>query len=372
MDFSVGNIVWVDGNTYTVRGMIIYKNTADGYTWKEYRLIEQGGYRERWLSIDNHYKEYSISEVVSSASDFGYHKVDEGVEVVAGAWGDVDVEVGDRARFVEMEDSTEEKIISYEYWDDGTEISKGYYLDANEFRLATGSEQSANSQNTSYSNTSSFNNYNYNSNNGKNSSSKLVFGILAIIGVLSFILSMGSNSVPKIDKYLMKTNGYELVTAITGSAKQKAKVYKASANPDKVARDIIDYLNGQATEVEQNTEDEDNSIAILTKTEICVIYQSTDNETLVQISNRKYAYASEQEMYHSHARSHRFYRRFYHSRGYVSDQKKYSSVSSSYTNYTDSDLGSNSMDTYKNYNNSVRQASIASRESAGGGTSYGK
>ena len=52
---------------------------------------------------------------------------------VVSVMGNVDVVVGDEVSFEEYEDRTEEKIISVEHWDDGTEYSSGYYLDSWEF-----------------------------------------------------------------------------------------------------------------------------------------------------------------------------------------------------------------------------------------------
>ena len=80
------------------------------------------------------YNEYSVSRVVSNASLDGYHEVDSGTEVVTGKFGQVDVDVMERAVFHEYEDSTEEMIISIERWEDGEEISAGYYLDADDIR----------------------------------------------------------------------------------------------------------------------------------------------------------------------------------------------------------------------------------------------
>lgn len=45
--------------------------------------------------------------------------------------------VGDRASFTEYEDASEEHIISEEMWDDGREVSVGWYLDWNEVNVET-------------------------------------------------------------------------------------------------------------------------------------------------------------------------------------------------------------------------------------------
>ena len=135
VDFAVGNRLLVDGDDYKVVGKILYRNENDGMTWTEYRMLKCSSGSEYWLSVDDYYREYSISKVVHLANIKGYHEVDSGTEVVVQRWGDVDVDAGERAGFTEYEDDTEEKILSYEFWSDGKEISKGYYLDENEIEL---------------------------------------------------------------------------------------------------------------------------------------------------------------------------------------------------------------------------------------------
>ena len=108
--FSIGDIVNVDGDEYRIVGRIKYKNSSDGMCWDEYRMMPLIGYGEAWLSVDDKFKEYSISKKAAiTTSVAGYHLVDSGTEIVVGREGKVDVDVGDRADFYEYEDSTEEK-----------------------------------------------------------------------------------------------------------------------------------------------------------------------------------------------------------------------------------------------------------------------
>lgn len=126
MEYQVGTTLQVDGDVYDIIGKIEYRNPADNCHWFEYRLISRAYRREKWLSMDEAYQEYSISEGRYGISTAGYHLVDSGTAEVVHIWGNVDVVVGDRAEFKEYEDVTEEKIISIETWDDGEETSVGY------------------------------------------------------------------------------------------------------------------------------------------------------------------------------------------------------------------------------------------------------
>lgn len=372
-EYFVGDQIKADGDYYTILGKITFRNKADNKTWDEYRLKSvQYSKEERWLSVDEFYNEYSISRVdpsaVSLTGVMGYHQVDSGIEQVIAISGDVgDVVVGDTARFEEYEDNEEEKIVSVENWDDGPEYSRGYYLDPWEFGK-----------------------------DGENQTMQRVKGnigniITGILVCMIFLIGLLAEAVPalfagkkKIENYVKNNIKYEYVTSITGNEKQKANVYlyresaSIMSSPDEdyqlkvCAEDIISGIEGNTESVQQNTEDGDNSIAILTKKEYCIIYRGEDDKVYVQVSNRKYAYTSDKEPYHSRRSTHRYYRRFYHSTGYGSDSSTYSSSPSSYSGYSDTGIAYDSNNSLNAYSNSVRQTSAASRNSSGGGLSSGK
>ena len=175
-----------------------------------------------------------------------------------------------------------------------------------------------------------------------------------------------------ISKYLKKSEQYDYVTSITGNDKQKADVYHSPYDLDATVRDIIDAIDGNTLDVQQNTEDDDTSVAILTSKEYCLVYISEDEQVLVQISSRKYAYGTDSDPYHSRAGTSRYYRRYYYSRGYGSDSGRYKGNSTPYSTYDDTTLDKNYSDSYDSYSRSVRQSSARSRSSSGGGTSSGK
>ncbi len=374
-EYFVGDQIKADGDYYTILGKITFRNKSDGKTWDEYRLRSvQYSNEERWLAVDEYYKEYSISRVdptaVSLTGVMGYHLVDSGIEQVIAVSGDVgDVEVGDTAKFEEYEDNEEEKIVSIEDWDDGPEYSRGYYLDPWEFgkdgesatmhRLKSGVKI------------------------GDLITTILVMLIIGIAFIAEYAPTL-FNGNKKIEKYVKGSSSYEYVTSITGSEKQKANVYEykyssplstegtTDAQLTLVAQDIIDGVDGNTESVQQNDEEGDQTIAILTNKEYCIIYRGEDDKIYVQVSTRKYAYTSDQEPYHSRTRTRRYYRRFYYSTGYSSDSSTYSSSQSSYGGYSDGTISYDSNNSLNGYSNSVRQTSAASRSSSGGGLSSGK
>lgn len=373
MNIKVGSILKIKNIEAHVIGWITYKNTYDGNkTWTEYRLMTNRG--EVWLSMDDFYSEYSVSwpaNDVRGRISSKWHEVDRGHQVVTGCSGDVDVERGDEADFIEYEDITEENTLSAEIWDDGTEYSRGEYIELSDIQI-TGYKKPK------------FNIY-------KLLGSQVFWAFAFFIFILLFAIADSLPPLPKyIDKYLKKSQSYEYVTSITGNEKQKADVYEytgagntsvsisygsyksggsSSYSTDYVAKDIIDGIEGQTESVTQEDGVSDAPIAIVTKSEYCLIYHPEDDadKVYIQISKRKYNYASDNSPYKSSESTTRWYRSHYYSSSYRSDSKKYSHTPSAYESYTGETIYDIGGSYYDSYSSSVRQSSINSRRSSSGG-----
>ncbi|MBS6395575.1 MAG: DUF4178 domain-containing protein [Clostridiales bacterium] len=357
MEYAVGNVLRVDGDICQVIGRIQYRNLDDNCRWDEYRLRQKSSGRELWLSYDDAYNEYSLSWVTGKVSKEGYHEVDRGTEEVLGVWGKVDVEVGDRAAFYEYEDSTEEKIISVEVWDDGEETSCGYYLDWDEVSLCREPDGSAATASSEAAITKLV---------------SLFVGMIAFIVIGAVFLTKLSGGKDIADYLKENTAAYTYVTSITGNNKEKADVYRSAYDLDTTVRDILDGIEGQTEDVQQNTEDGDNSVGILTEKEYCLVYESEENEILVQICTRKYAYTTDSTPYHARTHTGHYFRRYYYTRGYAGDMGSFGNYTSPYSSFDDGTIDDISSDPYNTYSSSVRQSSINNRTSSGGGISSGK
>ena len=360
MDIKVGTTLKIKNLDAHVIGMIVYENTHDNCKkWTEYRLDTPSG--EKWLSIDEEYGEYSISEITLNKRNKSlqrWKKVDSGHQVVVKARGDVDVSFGDAADFIEYEDESEENIYSVEKWDDGEEYSNGRYINIEDI-IVTGFKKVPIRIDTII-------NLSY---------------CLFILGLLFFMIisSSISNLPKKIRPFLKSSNEFEYVSSVTGKGREKADVYKYKGDgyintTDYVAERIINGIEGQTESVTQQDDKDDGDIAIVTKREYCLIYHPEDapKEVYVQISNRKYNYSSDNAPYKGSNRTTHWYRSHYYSSSYSSDSKKYSGTHSSYESYDGETIGNIGNGKYDSYSKSVRQASINSRESSGGGLGGGK
>ncbi|MBQ9984067.1 MAG: DUF4178 domain-containing protein [Lachnospiraceae bacterium] len=365
MFYRVGTLLNINGMDGKVIGYIRYRNPDDGNkSWTEYRLRTSRG--ECWLSCDEEYNEYSISWPANDVrGQIGpeWHKVDEGTQVVQSSGGDVDVDPGERASFVEYEDATEDHTLSVEIWSDGTEFSKGEYIEQSSI-IEKGYEASRDR-------------------GSDNRVSKLV-GIMVVFMVvcsmgsslLSALFSGGIGSTPKISDYLGNSSSYVYETSITGNEQQQAMVYKyyTSSTTDTVAMDIIQGVDGATESVTQNNDTADAEIGILTTNEYCLVYHPEDDKDVVyvQVSDRKYNYTSDHSPYRSSSSTTSWYRSHYYSSGYSSDASSYSSTPSAYSMYNGSTIHNIGNGYFDSYSSSIRQSSVNNRSSSGGGLSSGK
>ncbi len=362
MDIRVGSILKINGQDARVIGLIRYKNTKDGNkTWVEYRLRTKDG--ERWLSMDDYYKEYSISRAANNVrGKIGpeWHEVDKGHQVVVACSGDVDVENGDAADFIEFEDASEDNILSTEIWDDGTEYSRGEYIELEDIKVVGYEAPKAIGGAGIFGSTIAF-----------------ISVIITFITILVITLSGTGVGNKSISKYLKEDTRFSYVTSITGNENQKADVYKnimPIATTDDTARDIIEGIDGNTESVTQKDEEHDGDIAIVTKKEYCLIYHPEDkpDEIFIQVSDRKYNYTSDNSPYKSSGITTHWYRSHYYSSSYAKDSSSFSKMPSAYKTYSGDTIHNIGNGYFDSYSSSVRQSSINARNSSGGGLSGGK
>ena len=357
MSYEVGRILNIKGIQGTVIGYITYANPKDGYKeWTEYRLSTSKG--ECWLSCDDVYKEYSVSWPANNVNGrIGpeWHKVDEGIQVVKASAGDVDVDYGERAEFVEYEDAAEDNTLSVEMWSDGAEYSKGYYVEKNDI-FVMGYKKPKKSSNCMSS----------------------IIMLMVFFAVVSFFIVIVNMSKPNksISKYVKNSSLYTYETSITGQEKQKADVYEfyTSVKTDYVAQDIINGIEGYTQSVTQKDDQDDAEIAIVTDKEYCLVYHAEDDadHVYVQVSSRKYNYTSNNAPYRCSDSDLRWYRSHYYSSSYNSDSVTYKNTPSAYKMYDGDTIHNIGNGYFDSYSSSIRQQSINRRNSSSGGISSGK
>ena len=362
MFYRVGTLLNIKGRPGKVIGYIQYENPQDSNkAWTEYRIKTSDG--EAWLSCDEIYDEYSISWPANNVSGrIGpeWHKVDEGKQVVRRAEGDVDVDPGESAHFMEYEDVSEEHTLSVEVWEDGSEFSRGEYIEKSDI-VETGYEQPS----TEDGNSSIW-------------SGLVTAGIFCIAFFVALTgnggLSLGINK--NISKYLEGSEKYVFETSLSGNENQKATVYAyhTLATTDDVAKDIIQGIAGYTESVTQKDDKNNQEIAILTKKEYCLVYhpENEEQKVYVQVSGRKYNYTSDNAPYRISDAGTLWYRNHYYSSGYPSDSSSYKGTPSAYSMYNGTTIHNIGNGYFDSYSSSIRQSSINSRQSSNGGLSSGK
>ena len=362
MFYRVGTLLNIKGRPGKVIGYIQYENPQDSNkAWTEYRIKTSDG--EAWLSCDEIYDEYSISWPANNVSGrIGpeWHKVDEGKQVIRRAEGDVDVDPGESAHFMEYEDVSEEHTLSVEVWEDGSEFSRGEYIEKSDI-VETGYEQPS----TEDGNSSIW-------------SGLVTAGIFCIAFFVALTgnggLSLGINK--NISKYLKGSEKYVFETSLSGNENQKATVYAyhTLATTDDVAKDIIQGIAGYTESVTQKDDKNNQEIAILTKKEYCLVYhpENEEQKVYVQVSGRKYNYTSDNAPYRISDAGTLWYRNHYYSSGYPSDSSSYKGTPSAYSMYNGTTIHNIGNGYFDSYSSSIRQSSINSRRSSNGGLSSGK
>ena len=362
MFYRVGTLLNIKGRPGKVIGYIQYENPQDSNkAWTEYRIKTSDG--EAWLSCDEIYDEYSISWPANNVSGrIGpeWHKVDEGKQVVRRAEGDVDVDPGESAHFMEYEDVSEEHTLSVEVWKDASEFSRGEYIEKSDI-VETGYEKPS----TEDGNSSIW-------------SGLVMAGIFCIAFFVALTgnggLSLGINK--NISKYLEGSEKYVFETSLSGNENQKATVYAyhTLATTDDVAKDIIQGIAGYTESVTQKDDKNNQEIAILTKKEYCLVYhpENEEQKVYVQVSGRKYNYTSDNAPYRISDAGTLWYRNHYYSSGYPSDSSSYKGTPSAYSMYNGTTIHNIGNGYFDSYSSSIRQSSVNSRQSSNGGLSSGK
>lgn len=378
LKFRKGDRIKIEGELYQILGGIELVNRSDGARWTEYYVQNLQNGKLRWLSVDEIYDEYAIytscdskgfSEEELDAQ--GWKNADSGVEEVLGWFGNVDAEQGEKASYTEYEDSTGEYLMSVEHWDGETEYAKGYYLDKDEIEIASDLQQVENRQfRVDYNNCQPRHPQTMQKRKGRNN--KIIALVVIAIMACGIWAITKSASKKEIRNYLEDSSFYFYETSITSdlNEEEKADVYSTSRSIEMAAKDIINAIDGETEDVQENTEDE--SVAILTEYEYCLVYESEDGKTMVQASSRAYAYQSTSNPYHATSTTARHYRSFYYFRGFSRDASRYDNRASGYQNYSGTAPDYNYSDTYRNYSNTVRQGSTGTRTSSGGGIGFGK
>ena len=375
LHFAIKDYIEIEGIGYIVEGKINFLNEVDGCNWTEYKLVNVTEPSDiLWLSIDMVYHEYAIYKAwhipkKGEIEKRGYHLADKGIAKVMDLAGNVDVEYTNQVKYQEYEDVTEEKIISIEEWDGEIEYSIGYYLDADDIERKDRFQETTKKVNTMAS-TYGATQVRNNSRSGFKRGS-VIFLALFIMGTMLIGKIFSAINEVNLNKVISKDSQFTYVTSITADIDndQKADVYETSMTVEEAAKAILRMAGSSVKDVDENLED--GTVAIITKTHYCLIYEDENGQTLIQVSTRKYAYTSRQEPYRSRRSTYNYYRSYYYTTSYAEDNKQYNG-NNAYEDYSGGTVATDSNNRYKTYSDTIKQDSVASRSSSGGGTSSGK
>ena len=348
LSLKLGSDMKLNGVRFVVDGYIVFED-KDGTKWIEYKIKSKSRSQIRWLMVDSLNDEYAVYKEEPYSEEFldaniktnGYKEVDNSSARVLDYGGNVDVDIDEIVFYKEYEDDTEELLISIENWDGDQEFSKGHYIDKNDI-------QKLDSKLNTKENIDILDRINK-SNEHKENKKNLGITIAIILMVLVLIFSESEDQDKRLSKVIESNSIFQYETSITSDLNdgKKADVYSINKTIEEVAKLLIDELEGDIENVQEN--EEDGTVAITISDEMALVYSSEDLKTLVQVSSREYVYSSRNTLYRGSHRANSYYRGYYYGKVYDQDQNR-----------------------YKAYSNSIRQSSVNSRSSSGGGISSGK
>lgn len=333
----------IRNKAYYISG--IMKCKQNQYQWVEYKLagtgasglwfcVEPTSENSTELSLYKTIKKIKIYEETEGFTQDGvkYKLSETGKARVIDAQGNIDVSLGETFVFKEYISSYDgKKRISFENWEGNEEISQGEIIEENEVIVHIGQLKRV-----------SINNLKVTKN--------YVLSTIAIIFIALIFTGFFEDKTPIATN--LKSNAlYTYVTSITANnaSKAKADVYRSPYNTDKTCKEIIEMDPENIVSVSSSKDIERGEKLILTKTEYVSIYETKDSLTYVQVSEK-----INQDTYRS--RNSHFFRRHYY-------------YNTTGRTVIDPDINTTA---YDRHIESARQASIRTRESLGGGTSYGK
>ena len=338
-------IIYIDNEKYIVVNMIEYKE--DTWIWQEYE-IQNDLHQHKWLCVEkDEYGrvEYSIytpyygnideETMFITVNGREYELYEKGVATVKSYFGNADVDMYEKCKYIDYMTKDENYVISIEDWGTEIEKSQGEYIDSSRVRITNEIDSQKLEQDKK------------NARSGR-IVSLIICGFIFLPMIISIFMPMLSGLFvnKSIQKYIEKQSKYTYVTSITNNVNnKKAKVYKSPyLTIDQTVKNIIDGVpEGITDTIDSVPNTDEDGIGLHTKKEFAYIYLE-NGAVYVQVSEKEYVNNSSGSTYHS--RHHHYYYRTYSS--------------------------TRKSNTYSNYGYSARQQSINSRMSSGGGTSSGK
>ncbi len=359
--FNLCDLINLNGTHFIVAGRIEYMAQDKGL-WSEYFLVRLSDKVGFWLSVDD---KVLLWEPLNDSDLTGYEKIEEGDEKVAAVFGDVDCEPGDCAEYEDYFNSADNTYVSIEKWSDGTEKSKGVLIDPSQIILVKkGDVEEIEASEKPEEKTKSKSVWKY-----------LILIFAVFLGFKFCGSSSSSSTPPTIETALSENSNYSAETYLTGANKEFAQVYSSNINSvEYVAKDIITHIEGNTSQIYENPVDS-ASVLIITPNEFCVVYvDSVTNNTLVHVCDKEWMKEnSEIPLYHATACTDEFAKSLHIYNTYGADSLEKSSNSNSHRHrafsrfFTGFFFGSAMSNRYNDYSNSVRQSSVSSRSSSGGG-----
>lgn len=296
MFFRTNSKLKIDDDNYRVIGVTTFSNMNTKEKWAEYILEDLNNNKVCWLEVNEDYKEYILFQNREFFREIDPNELFSNNFIVYSS-GTAEVVIntglsnrsnGDEIKYRRFQNEFIGKVIEYKEWNDEEEYSIGEFINENRISASTNSVKTdfdgLKDEDGMYDNIYELNVVENSDEERFRKTSYSIFTIcLVLILVFLGIKFIGVTKGDTLDNVVRFDENFTYKTSLS-DGNNLANVYRSSETLERT-KNII--LNNASVNY-KNKDIETGTIVLMNDKEICIIYTSSLEEVLIQVSSRKY------------------------------------------------------------------------------------
>lgn len=296
MFFRTNSKLKIDDDNYRVIGVTTFSNMNTKEKWAEYILEDLNNNKVCWLEVNEDYREYILFQNREFFREIDPNELFSNNFIVYSS-GTAEVVIntglsnrsnGDEIKYRRFQNEFIGKVIEYKEWNDEEEYSIGEFINENRISASTNSVKTdfdgLKDEDGMYDNIYELNVVENSDEERFRKTSYSIFTIcLVLILVFLGIKFIGVTKGDTLDNVVRFDENFTYKTSLS-DGNNLANVYRSSETLERT-KNII--LNNASVNY-KNKDIETGTIVLMNDKEICIIYTSSLEEVLIQVSSRKY------------------------------------------------------------------------------------
>lgn len=296
MFFRTNSKLKIDDDNYRVIGVTTFSNMNTKEKWAEYILEDLNNNKVCWLEVNEDYREYILFQNREFFREIDPNELfsnnfivySSGTAEVVINTGHSNRSNGDEIKYRRFQNEFIGKVIEYKEWNDEEEYSIGEFINENRISASTNSVKTdfdgLKDEDGMYDNIYELNVVENSDEERFRKTSYSIFTIcLVLILVFLGIKFIGVTKGDTLDNVVRFDENFTYKTSLS-DGNNLANVYRSSETLERT-KNII--LNNASVNY-KNKDIETGTIVLMNDKEICIIYTSSLEEVLIQVSSRKY------------------------------------------------------------------------------------